>query len=207
MLQSRRFWILLFVREKLKDSDVHPKFVLRIIPEVRDAGIDLEEDDLLHNFTTAKTQLMNGKIPWRGAREKDPRFLQILVEASTDPGDVVLDYNASTGMPSYPELLLVEFRIVKLHCEFRSVNFALQLSVYIFIWNLHPAGASVHACRSTGRHLIALESDAEIFNGVLNALKDPQPRSDPNPTKRQPPVLIGDDDKPAQKVKRQRFCK
>ncbi len=96
-MQSRRFWILLFVRHKLKDTAVHSGFKLRIIPEVRDAGIDLEEDDLLHNFTTAKMQLMNGQIPWRGAREKDPRFLQILVEASTDPGDVVLDYNASTG--------------------------------------------------------------------------------------------------------------
>lgn len=88
---------MLFVRNKLKDTAIASKFVLCIIPEVRDAGIDLEEDDLLHNFTTAKTHLMNGAVPWRGAREKDPRFLQILVEASTDPGDVVLDYNASTG--------------------------------------------------------------------------------------------------------------
>lgn len=71
--------------------------MLRIIPEVQDAGIDLEADDLLHNFTTSKSQLMNGSIPWKGAREKDPRFLQVLIEASSNPGDVILDYNASTG--------------------------------------------------------------------------------------------------------------
>ncbi len=65
--------------------------MLRIIPEVQDAGIDLEADDLLHNFTTSKSQLMNGSIPWRGAREKDPRFLQVLIEASSNLGDVVLD--------------------------------------------------------------------------------------------------------------------
>lgn len=96
---------MLFVRSKLKDADIQSKFVLRIIPEVRDAGVDLEEDDLLHNFTTAKTQLMNGRIPWSGAQEKDPRFLQILIEASTDSGDVVLDYNASTGLRS--EIILI----------------------------------------------------------------------------------------------------
>lgn len=97
----------MFVRQELKDANVQSKFVLRIVPEVRDARIDLEEDDLLHNFTkSAKTQLMNGMIPWRGAREKDPRFLQILVEASTDPGDVVLDYYASTGEYYYPCVIL-----------------------------------------------------------------------------------------------------
>lgn len=81
----------------MKETVIESTFGFRIIPEVRDAGIDLVEDDLLHNFTTPMTQLMNGTIPWRGAREKDPRFVQILVEAVTDPGDVVLDYNASTG--------------------------------------------------------------------------------------------------------------
>lgn len=96
-LHTQRFWVLLYVRESMKDTPVESQFALRIIPAVQQAGIDLEADDLLHNFTTSKTQLMNGSIPWRGAREKDPCLLQILIEASSDPGDVVLDYNASTG--------------------------------------------------------------------------------------------------------------
>jgi hypothetical protein len=53
--------------------------------------------DIFFNHTMLKTQLMHGNIPWRGAREKDPKSLQFLVEALTKPGDVVLDTYASTG--------------------------------------------------------------------------------------------------------------
>lgn len=94
--------MLLFIQEHLRDTPVQSNFLLWIIPEVRDAIIDLVADDLLHNFTTSKTQMINGSIPWRGAREKDPRFLQILIEASSDADDVVLDYNASTSMFEKP---------------------------------------------------------------------------------------------------------
>lgn len=62
------------------------------------SDLDLQCDDLLHNFTTKDSQLMKGSIPWRGAREKDPKFVQILLEACTRPGDLVMDYNASTGV-------------------------------------------------------------------------------------------------------------
>ena len=40
---------------------------------------------------------MHGTIPWRGAREKDPLFMQVLIESLTKPGDIVLDWKASTG--------------------------------------------------------------------------------------------------------------
>jgi hypothetical protein len=53
--------------------------------------------DIFFNHTMLKTQLMHVNIPWRGAREKDPKSLQFLVEALTKPGDVVLDAYASTG--------------------------------------------------------------------------------------------------------------
>jgi len=79
-------------------------FQLHTNPQTRNVGIDLEEDDLLHNFTTSSSQLMNGDIPWRGAREKDPKLLQILLEVSTFPSDVVLDYNAFTCIISSPLL-------------------------------------------------------------------------------------------------------
>jgi hypothetical protein len=38
-------------------------FRFRSIPEVENAGIDLYDDDLLHNFVTKDSQLMNGAIP------------------------------------------------------------------------------------------------------------------------------------------------
>jgi hypothetical protein len=35
--------------------------------------------------------LMRGTIPWRGARKKDPLFLQMFIESTTLVGDIVLD--------------------------------------------------------------------------------------------------------------------
>ncbi len=57
----------------------------------------MEEDGLLQNFTTAATQRMKGDLPWRGAREKDVAFMQILIEALSKPRDIVMDWKASTG--------------------------------------------------------------------------------------------------------------
>lgn len=38
----------------------------------------------------AKCQLMNDTIPWRGAREKHPKFMQILIQSLTKEGDIVV---------------------------------------------------------------------------------------------------------------------
>lgn len=59
--------------------------------------MDVGDTDIFFNQTKASTQLMHGKVPWRGGREKDPVSLQILIEALTKPGAVVLDAYASTG--------------------------------------------------------------------------------------------------------------
>lgn len=40
---------------------------------------------------------MNDTIPWRGAREKHPKFMQILIESLTKEGDIVLDWQTNTG--------------------------------------------------------------------------------------------------------------
>lgn len=49
------------------------------------------------NFTSEESQLMNGLVPWRGPREKDLSFMQGLIEVLTRPGDIILDWFASTG--------------------------------------------------------------------------------------------------------------
>ena len=36
-------------------------------------------------------------------------------------------------------------------------------------------GATIHACCSSGRHIVALERDADIFNKVLMPMQDPEP--------------------------------
>jgi hypothetical protein len=121
---------------------------------------------LLHNFTTSKSQLKRDGKPWKGAQEKDPLFVQLLIESFSKPRDVLLDCNASTGenlLQLYPSSTLRKCNYVgKNSCKFH-VGFA-------------NAGVSIHACKQTGRHLVALKSDVDIFEGVLkNLIADPTP--------------------------------
>ena len=48
-------------------------------------------------LTTQLKKLMNGFVPWWGAREKHPIFMQMFIEALCKPGAVVIDVIASTG--------------------------------------------------------------------------------------------------------------
>jgi hypothetical protein len=41
---------------------------------------------------------MNGTRLWRGPRKKSLGFWQVLIEASSSPGDIVVDYIAMTGL-------------------------------------------------------------------------------------------------------------
>lgn len=63
------------------------------------AKVDLKRDDILINYTTEDTMLMNKvtNMPWRGAREKDPRLMQFIIEATREEDDVVFDCTTSTG--------------------------------------------------------------------------------------------------------------
>jgi hypothetical protein len=65
--------------------------------ELDPVGIDVAVDDVLFNLVTKDAQLMRGSTPWRGGREKDPLLLQLLIEPTTQVGDIVLDCTASTG--------------------------------------------------------------------------------------------------------------
>ena len=73
------------------------KFTIAADESLTEFGLGVAEFDVLFNFTTADSQSMNGSVPWRGAREKDPVFLQMLIEAFTKPGSVILDAFASLG--------------------------------------------------------------------------------------------------------------
>jgi hypothetical protein len=66
-------------------------FYLHSIPEIENAGIDFYKDDVPHNFITRESQFMNGSIPWKESREKDPLLLQLLLEVGTKIGDIVID--------------------------------------------------------------------------------------------------------------------
>jgi hypothetical protein len=72
-------------------------FSIRPLAELDSVGIDIAVDDVFFNMVTKDTQLMRGSTPWRGGREKDPVHLQLLIESTTQVGDIVLDCTASTG--------------------------------------------------------------------------------------------------------------
>ena len=81
-------------------------FSISPVPELNSIGINVAADDVLLNLVTNDTQLMKGTTPWRGGREKDPILLQMLIESSTQAGDIVIDCTASTGKDFLSILLL-----------------------------------------------------------------------------------------------------
>ena len=91
--QSRKFRILLYCREK----NAHVKVLFNKNIEFEKQGVCVGEDDVYFNCTNEKNQLMNGSVPWRGAREKHPILMQMFIEALCKPGAVVIDVTASTG--------------------------------------------------------------------------------------------------------------
>lgn len=101
-LQTMRFGICLAVSsvEHLGPS----KFDFQPIPALDRHGVDVARDDILQNYMGKDDQLMNGETPWRGPREKSTLFLQMLIEASSLPGDVVLDCTAATGEHSFSNM-------------------------------------------------------------------------------------------------------
>jgi hypothetical protein len=72
-------------------------FSIRPMAELDSIGIDVAVDDVIFNLVTRDTQLMRGSNPWRGGREKDPVLLQLLIESTTQVGDIVLDCTTSIG--------------------------------------------------------------------------------------------------------------
>lgn len=94
-----RFGICLAVRSVVGAPP--SKFSFQPIPALHPHGVDVARDDILQNYMGKDDQLMNGDTPWRGAREKSTLFMQMLIQASSLPGDVVLDCTAGTGV--YPK--------------------------------------------------------------------------------------------------------
>jgi hypothetical protein len=74
------------------------KFSFQSVTALDRHGVDVSRDDILHNLVSREDQLMNGPIPWRGPKEKSTILMQMLIQSTTSPGDVVLDYTAATCM-------------------------------------------------------------------------------------------------------------
>jgi hypothetical protein len=91
-----RFGISLAVRSV--PGSPPSKFSFRHVPELDPYGVDVARDDILQNLVSREDQLTNGSTPWRGPREKSVLLMQMLIEACSSPGDIILDCTAATGM-------------------------------------------------------------------------------------------------------------
>jgi hypothetical protein len=105
MLQTQRFGAYLLVRKEGSNFQFNP------VSSMNEVGVDIGSDEWLQNYTTKIDQAMNGTKPWRGPREKSKGFWQVLIEACSKPGDIVLDCHAMTGelKPPYSTLLFLLF--------------------------------------------------------------------------------------------------
>jgi hypothetical protein len=83
-------------------SGLPTAFSLQPVRELEALGMDLVEDDVLHNLVTKESQPMRGATPWRGCKEKDPLLLQTLIESTTLAGDIILDCTVATGIGPLP---------------------------------------------------------------------------------------------------------
>ncbi|KAG0594969.1 hypothetical protein M758_UG127300 [Ceratodon purpureus] len=89
--------------------------------------MDVGRDDMLQNIVTTEDLHMNGNIPWCDRREKSFVFLEMLVMATTQPRDIVMDCTGSTS-------------------------------------------ASIIACHNINLHVVALESDIQMYKVVIALL-------------------------------------
>jgi hypothetical protein len=122
--QTLRFCIRLLVIEIAGASA--PSFSFQPIQELLDFDIDVGSDDVLHNLVTKETQMMRGTISWQGCRKKDPLLFQMLIEATTSAGDIVMDCSASTGLIMYLNLSV----LICLQLCFNSSNDQFMFPYY-----------------------------------------------------------------------------
>lgn len=99
MFQGTRFCVQLFVRDRVDVS----KFRV---------NAPLGELDILFNPVSTSSQLLRGELPWRGAREKSDDLMKSVIESLTSTGDIVLDWNASTGEHFTPYFSKLKFIIL-----------------------------------------------------------------------------------------------
>ena len=85
-----RFAISLLV--KASGPKTANNFPFQFVQSYEVVGVNVACDNILQNFLNKEEVTMNGNIPWCGLREKAREFLQMLVEACSSPGDIVLDF-------------------------------------------------------------------------------------------------------------------
>lgn len=92
VLQTRRFHIIMFMHNKM--------FAVRFnFQKPNDTStLDIEGTNIFFNLTRVGNLLMNGTVPWRGGRERDPLSMQAFIKALTKHEGVILSAYVSTSV-------------------------------------------------------------------------------------------------------------
>jgi hypothetical protein len=127
---------------------------------------NFKRDGWLKSFVDVQSQSMREDVmPWRGAREKRPEFFSILFSALTDKDNIIMDWQSGVGM-----FLISLFFILNFSSQL--VSFSI-FSRFLTFAQLVSLGGSVIACHSIQRHIVALESDIDIYKSVLLPMREP----------------------------------
>ena len=83
-----------FAQSNLHDDAV---IIVKESKRFQDLGFYLSRHSFIWNFTDEVDQMMRGNVPWRGPWEKHQSFYQMLIEAFTKEGDIVMNWQANTS--------------------------------------------------------------------------------------------------------------
>ena len=84
-------------------------FSITLVIEFNFVGINIAADDNLFNLLTKNTQLIRGITSWRRSRKKDTILLEMLIEPTTQVGNIVLDCTVSIGKDFLPNFFIKVF--------------------------------------------------------------------------------------------------
>jgi len=82
---------------------------------------------------------------------------------------------------------------------------AYKIYTKYIVFKIFISCASVHACRKSGRHLIAYEADDIIFNKILQPLRELSSQNPVVGQSSQPPSLEEDDEPPRKVARKSRL--
>ena len=78
--------------------------------DFEDLGYNLKRDGWLNSFTDAKNQsTRKDGVPWRGAREKCPKFFSIIFSALADNDGIIMDWQCGLGLFFFSNLCFLMF--------------------------------------------------------------------------------------------------
>jgi len=88
----------------VKEADPKWKsdYLFQFIESLEMLRVNVARDDVLQNWCNFNNVTMNGDIPWWRPRKKSHEFMQMIVEAFTELGAVIIDCTTVISDFMYP---------------------------------------------------------------------------------------------------------